>query len=62
MSDTHNKLQYGNNNNHWKVLDLVVDFKSSVFQPFCCSRIFRKCLRYSWNPMQLWNIDIATTE
>jgi len=25
---------------------------SSVFQPFCCSETFRKCLRCSWNPMQ----------
>jgi len=25
MSDTHNKLQYGNNYNHWKILDLVLD-------------------------------------
>jgi len=24
----------------------------SVFQPFCCSGTFRKCLRCSWNPMQ----------
>jgi len=23
MSDTHNKLQYGNNYNHWKMLHLV---------------------------------------
>jgi len=22
MSDTHNKLQHGNNHNHWKILDL----------------------------------------
>ena len=27
MSDTHNKLQYGNNYNHWKILDLVLEFK-----------------------------------
>jgi len=25
MSDTHNRLQYGNNYNHWKILDLVLD-------------------------------------
>jgi len=25
MSDTHKKLQYGNNYNHWKILDLVLD-------------------------------------
>jgi len=25
MSDTHNMLQYGNNYNHWKILDLVLD-------------------------------------
>jgi len=25
MSDTHNKLQYGHNNNRWKILDLVLD-------------------------------------
>ena len=25
MSDTHNKLKYGNNYNHWKMLDLVLD-------------------------------------
>ena len=25
MSDIHNKLQYGNNYNHWKILDLVLD-------------------------------------
>jgi len=25
MSGTHNKLQYGNNYNYWKILDLVLD-------------------------------------
>jgi len=25
MSDTHNKLKYGNEYNHWKPLDLVLD-------------------------------------
>jgi len=25
MSDTHGKLQYGNNYNHWKLLDLVLE-------------------------------------
>jgi len=25
MSDTHTKLQYGNNYNHWKILDLLLD-------------------------------------
>ena len=25
MSDTHNKLQQWNNDNHWKILDLVLD-------------------------------------
>jgi len=24
MSDTHNKLQYGNKYNHWKILDLAL--------------------------------------
>jgi len=24
MSDTDNQLQYGNNYNHWKILDLVL--------------------------------------
>jgi len=27
MSDTHNKLQYRNNCNHWKILDLLLDLK-----------------------------------
>ena len=27
----------------------------SVFQPFCCSGTFSKCLRCSWNPVQLWH-------
>jgi len=31
MSDTHNKLQYGNNYNHWKILDLVLDLKNFYF-------------------------------
>ena len=26
MSDIHNKLQYGNNYNHWKELDFVLVF------------------------------------
>jgi len=25
MSDAHNILQYGNNRNHWKILDLDLD-------------------------------------
>jgi len=25
MSDTHNKLQHGNNYNHWKIMDLVLE-------------------------------------
>ena len=25
LSDTHNKLQYKNNYNHWKISDLAVD-------------------------------------
>jgi len=31
MSDTHNKLQYGNNYNHWKILDLVLDINYICF-------------------------------
>ena len=31
MSDTHNKLQYGNNNSHWKILDLVLDLNYFYF-------------------------------
>jgi len=31
MSDTHNKLQYGNNCNHWKILDLVLDLNYISF-------------------------------
>ena len=27
MSDTYNKLQYGNNYKHWKILDLALDLK-----------------------------------
>jgi len=27
MSDTHDKLEYANNNNHWKMLDLFTDLK-----------------------------------
>jgi len=27
MSDTHNKLQYGNNYDYWKILDLVLYLK-----------------------------------
>ena len=30
MSDTH-KLQYGNNYNHWKILDLVLDLNYFSF-------------------------------
>ena len=26
MWDTHNKLQHGDNYNHWKILDLHLDF------------------------------------
>jgi len=32
MSDTHNKLQHGNNYNHCKILDLVLD--QSFFKAF----------------------------
>ena len=31
MLDTHNKLQYRNNYNHWKILDIVLDFKYFSF-------------------------------
>jgi len=31
MSDTHNKLQYGNKYNHWKLLDLVLDLNYFSF-------------------------------
>ena len=31
MSDTHNKLQYGNNYKHWKILDLVLDLNYISF-------------------------------
>jgi len=33
MSDTHKKLQYGNNYNHWKILDLVLDIFFSYPKP-----------------------------
>jgi len=31
MSDTHNKLQYGNNYNHWKILDWVLHLNHFPF-------------------------------
>jgi len=31
MSDTHNKLQYGNNYNHWKLLELIVHVNYYLF-------------------------------
>jgi len=31
MSDTHNKLQYGNNYNHWKILHLALDLDHFSF-------------------------------
>ena len=31
MSDTHNKLRYGINYSHWKILDLVLDFSYIYF-------------------------------
>ena len=31
MSEAHNKLQYGNNYNHRKILDLVLDLKCFSF-------------------------------
>jgi len=31
MSDTPNKLYYGNNYNHWKFLDLVLDLNFFSF-------------------------------
>jgi len=31
MSDTHNKLKYGNKLNYWKILDLVLDLKLHFF-------------------------------
>ena len=31
MPDTHNKLQYVNNYNHWKILDLVLDLNYISF-------------------------------
>ena len=33
MSDTHNKLKYGNNYNNWKILDLVLDLNISFSNP-----------------------------
>jgi len=31
MSDTHKKLQHGNNYKHWKILDLVLDLNDFSF-------------------------------
>ena len=31
MSDTHDKLEYANNYNHWKMLDLFTDLKYFSF-------------------------------
>ena len=31
MSDIHNKLQYGNNCNHWKTLELDLDLFIIIF-------------------------------
>jgi len=31
MSDTHNKLQYGNNYNYWKLLDFVLNLNFISF-------------------------------
>jgi len=31
MSDSHNKLQYENNYNRWKILDLVLDLNYICF-------------------------------
>jgi len=31
MSDTYNKLQYGNNYNQWKMLDFILDFNHFFF-------------------------------
>jgi len=31
MPDTHNKVQNGNNDNHWKILDLVWDLNYFSF-------------------------------
>jgi len=31
MSDTHDKLQYANNYNHWKILDLFLHLKYFSF-------------------------------
>ena len=33
MSDTHNKLQYGNKYNHWKILDLFLDLNYFFSNP-----------------------------
>jgi len=30
----------------------LCSLETSLFQPFCCSGTFRRCLRCSWNPMQ----------
>jgi len=42
-----------NSKNRWKSFCEVGYV--SVFQPFCCSGNFSKCLRCSWNPKQLWH-------
>ena len=31
MLDTHNKLQYGNNYNHWKISELLLDINYISF-------------------------------
>ena len=31
MSDTHNKLQYGNKYNHWKIMNFVLDLNYFSF-------------------------------
>jgi len=39
MSETHNKLQYRNNYNHWKILGLVLDLNYFSFSNLVSSEI-----------------------
>ena len=50
MSDTHNKLQYGNKYNQWKILDLLLDLNYISFSNpnYTLTRRYEGFVRPSW--------------
>ena len=54
MSDTHNKIEYGNNYNHWKISDLVLHLNYFSF-----SSLNQTLTRYTCLNTKPWALIIS---